>query len=59
MTREGNSVAFSGTLSVRQGDDTRSFDLGLSDKQVVLPIAPGACQVDITCGHWTLVSWLR
>jgi hypothetical protein len=42
VTPEGSSVALSGTLSVRQGDNTRSFDLGSSDGQVVLPVVPGA-----------------
>ena len=40
-------MALSGTLSVCQGDDTRRFDLGLSDGQVVLSVVPGAFQVDI------------
>lgn len=40
-------MALSGTLSVCQGDDTRRFELGLSDGQVVLSVVPGAFQVDI------------
>nr|MBA2534110.1 hypothetical protein [Rubrobacter sp.] len=48
VTPEGTSVALSGVLDVRQGDDTRRFDLRLSDGQVVLPIAQEGCRVDIT-----------
>jgi hypothetical protein len=35
-------------LRVRQGEKTEEFDLKVSKGQVVLPVAPGTCQVDIT-----------
>jgi hypothetical protein len=35
-------------VRVRQGEKTEEFDLKLSKGQVVLPVAPDACQVDIT-----------
>jgi hypothetical protein len=37
-----------GILHVRQGEVTKRFDLKLSKGQVVLQVASGACQVDIT-----------
>ena len=48
VTPEGNSVSLAGLLNVRQGDETRQYDLTISDGQVVLPKGPGTCQVDIT-----------
>jgi hypothetical protein len=48
VTPEGNSVPLAGLLDVRQGDDTRQFDLEISDGYVILPIAQEACRVDIT-----------
>ncbi|HEX7169936.1 MAG TPA: hypothetical protein VF206_03830, partial [Rubrobacter sp.] len=48
VTPEGNSVSLAGLLNVRQGDETRQYDLTISDGQVVLPTGPGTCQVDIT-----------
>lgn len=48
ITPEGNSEGLAGLLRVRQGDETRQFDLKLSDGQVVLPTGPDALQVDIT-----------
>jgi hypothetical protein len=48
ITSEGDSEGIAGTLRVRQGDKTTEFDLKLSKGQVVLPVAPGTCQVDIT-----------
>jgi hypothetical protein len=48
ITPEGNSEGLAGLLRVSQGDETRQFDLKLSKGLVVLPIVPGACQVDIT-----------
>ena len=47
VTPEGDSEGISGLLHVRQGDETRQFDLKLSKGQVMLPVAPGTCQVDI------------
>ncbi|MGH3146849.1 MAG: hypothetical protein ACRDTR_13720, partial [Rubrobacter sp.] len=51
VTPEGDSESIAGVLHVRQGDETREFDLKLSKGQVVLPVAPGACQVEITPAH--------
>jgi hypothetical protein len=48
VTPEGDSEGIAGLLLVRRGDETRRFDLKLSKGQVVLPVAPGTCQVDIT-----------
>jgi len=48
VTLEGDSEGIAGSLRVRQGDKTKEFDLKLSKGQVVLPVAPGTCQVDIT-----------
>lgn len=48
ITPEGNSEGLAGLLRVSQGDETRQFDLKLSNGQVVVPMVPGACQVDIT-----------
>jgi hypothetical protein len=48
VTPEGDSEGIAGLLHVRQGEETKRFDLKLSKGQVVLPVAPGACQVDIT-----------
>jgi len=48
VTPEGESEGISGSVRVRQGEQTDEFDLKLSKGQVVLPVAPGACQVDIT-----------
>jgi amino acid permease len=48
VTPEGDSEGIAGFLHVRQGDETRRFDLKLSKGQVVLPVAPGTCRVDIT-----------
>jgi hypothetical protein len=48
VTTEGDSEGIAGLLHVRQGDETKQFDLKLSKGQVVLPVAPGTCQVDIT-----------
>jgi hypothetical protein len=47
VTPEGDSEGIAGLLHVRQGDETRQFDLKLSKGQVMLPVAPGTCQVDI------------
>jgi hypothetical protein len=47
VTPEGDSEGIAGLLHVRQGDETRQFDLKLSKGQVVLPVASGTCQVDI------------
>ena len=47
VTPEGNSVSLAGLLNVRQGDETRQYDLRISDGQVVVPIAPESCRVDI------------
>jgi hypothetical protein len=48
VTSEGDSEGIAGSLRVRQGDNTNEFDLKLSKGQVILPVAPGTCQVDIT-----------
>lgn len=48
VTPEGDSEGLAGLVYMRQGDETRQFDLKLSEGQVVLPVAPGACQVEIT-----------
>jgi hypothetical protein len=48
VTPEGDSEGIAGLLRVRQGKETKRFDLKLSKGQVVLPVALGACQVDIT-----------
>jgi hypothetical protein len=48
VTPEGDSEGITGLLHVRQGEETKRFDLKLSKGQVVLPVAPGACQIDIT-----------
>ena len=48
VTPEGDSEGIAGLLHVRQGKETKRFDLKLSKGQVVLPVALGACQVDIT-----------
>jgi hypothetical protein len=48
VTPEGDSESIAGLLLVRRGDETKRFDLKLSKGQVVLPVAPGTCQVDIT-----------
>jgi hypothetical protein len=56
ITPEGDSVALSGLLNVRQGDETRQFDLRLSDGQVVLPMAQGPYGVDITLAEADDVS---
>jgi hypothetical protein len=48
VTSEGDSEGIAGSLRVRQGDKTNEFDLKLSKGQVILPVAPGTCQVDIT-----------
>jgi amino acid permease len=48
VTSEGDSEGIAGSLRVRQGDKTKEFDLKLSKGQVILPVAPGTCQVDIT-----------
>ena len=48
VTPEGDSEGVAGSLHVRQGDKTKEFDLKLSKGQVILPVAPGTCQVDIT-----------
>jgi amino acid permease len=48
VTPEGDSEGIAGSLHVRQGDKTEEFDLKLSKGQVVLQVAPGTCQVDIT-----------
>ena len=45
---EGDSEGIAGSLRVRQDDKTKEFDLKLWKGQVVLPVAPGTCQVDIT-----------
>ena len=51
VTPERDSEGIAGLLYVRQGDETRQFDLKfdlkLSKGQVMLPVAPGTCQVDI------------
>jgi hypothetical protein len=47
VTPGGDSEGIAGSLRVRQGDKTNEFDLKLSKGQVVLPVAPGTCQVDI------------
>jgi hypothetical protein len=48
VTPEGDSEGIAGLLYVHQDGETRQFDLKLSKGQVVLPVAPGTCQVDIT-----------
>jgi hypothetical protein len=48
VTPEGDSEGIAGSLRVRQGEKTKEFDLKLSKGQVVLPVTPGTCQVDIT-----------
>jgi hypothetical protein len=48
VTSEGDSEGIAGSLRVRQGDKTKEFDLKLSKGQVILPVAPGTCRVDIT-----------
>jgi hypothetical protein len=48
LTPGGNSERLAGLLQVRQGDETGQFDLKLSGGQVVVPVVPGACEVDIT-----------
>jgi hypothetical protein len=48
VTPEGDSEGIAGSLRVRQGDKTEEFDLKLLKGQVILPVAPGTCQVDIT-----------
>jgi uncharacterized membrane protein len=48
ITSEGDSEGIAGSLRVRQVDKTKDFDLKLSKGQVILPVAPGTCQVDIT-----------
>jgi hypothetical protein len=45
---KGDSEGIAGLLYVHQDGETRQFDLKLSKGQVVLPVAPGTCQVDIT-----------
>jgi hypothetical protein len=47
VTSEGDSESIAGLLHVRQGDETRQFDLKLSKGQVMLPVASGTCKVDI------------
>ena len=47
VTAEGDSEGIVGLLHVRQGEETGQFDLKLSKGQVLLPGAPGPCQVDI------------
>ena len=47
VTAEGDSEGIAGLLHVRQGEETGQFDLKLSNGQVLLPGAPGPCQVDI------------
>jgi uncharacterized circularly permuted ATP-grasp superfamily protein len=41
-------VALAGLVSVRQGDETRRFDLRLSDKEIVLPTTEETRRMDIT-----------
>jgi Tryptophan/tyrosine permease family len=53
VTPEGDSEGIAGLLYVHQDGETRQFDLKLSKGQVVLPVAPGACQVDITLAETT------
>jgi hypothetical protein len=48
VTPEGYTEGIAGLLHVRQGEVTKRFDLKLSKGQVVLQVAPGDCQVDIT-----------
>ncbi len=47
VTPEGSSVSLAGLLNVRQGDETRQFDLRISDGQVVLPMSKEDCKMDI------------
>ena len=49
-------MALSGLLNVRQGDETRQFDLRPSDGQVVLPMAQGPYGIDITLAEADDVS---
>ena len=46
-TPEGDSEGIAGTLRVRQGDETKEFDLKLTKGQVVVPMTPETSQVDI------------
>jgi predicted transcriptional regulator len=48
VTPEGYTEGIAGLLHVRQGEVTKRFDLKLSKGQVVLQVASGAFQVDIT-----------
>ncbi|MGH3145008.1 MAG: hypothetical protein ACRDTR_04315 [Rubrobacter sp.] len=48
VTPEGDSEGMAGLLRVRQGDETRQFDLKLSKGQVMLPLAHSDYQVDIS-----------
>ena len=48
VTPEGDSEGIAGSLRVRQGEKTKEFDLKVSKGQVILPVSPGTCQVDIT-----------
>ena len=47
VTPEGDSEGLAGTLQVSQGGDIREVDLKLARGQVVLPLAPGSCRVEI------------
>jgi hypothetical protein len=48
ITPGGNSEGLEGLLRVRQGHETRLFDLKLSGGQVIVPVAGDDCEVDIT-----------
>jgi hypothetical protein len=48
VTPEGYPEGIAGLLHVHQGEVTKRFDLKLLKGQVVLQVASGACQVDIT-----------
>jgi hypothetical protein len=48
ITPGANSEGFEGLLRVRQGHETRHFDLKLSGGQVIVPVAGGDFEVDIT-----------
>ena len=48
VTPEGDSEGLAGLVHVRQGGETKQFDLKLSRGQVELPVASGDCEVEIT-----------
>lgn len=47
VTREGDSEAIGGSMTVQTGGETKRFDIKLAKGQVILPLTAAACRVDI------------